>query len=61
MQVGGSTSSFSLQWQVKALQMQKEAMKMQGEAALRLIQGAIAPPPASGGQPHLGQNIDIRV
>ena len=61
MQVGGSASSFSMQWQVKALQMQKEALEMQGEAALKLIQGASAPPPASGGQPHLGQNIDIRV
>ena len=61
MQVGGSTSSFSMQWQVKALQMQKEAIEMQGQAAIKLIQGAIAPQPATSGQPHLGQNIDIRV
>ncbi len=61
MQVGGSTSSFSMQWQVKALQMQKEAMEMQGEGALKLIKGASAPQPPSAGQPHLGQNIDIRV
>ena len=61
MEVGGSTSSFSMQWQVKALQMQKETMEMQGEGALKLIQSASAPTPASSGQPHLGQNVDIRV
>ncbi len=61
MEIGGSTSSFSMQWHVKALQMQKEAVEMQGEAALKLIQGASAPPPVSDGQTHLGQNIDIRV
>ena len=61
MQVGSSTSSFSMQWQVKALQMQKEATEMQGQSALKLIQGASAPPPVSDGQTHLGQNLDIRV
>lgn len=61
MQVGGSTSSFSLQWQVKSLQMQKETEKVQGAGMLKLIQQASPPQSAPQGQTHLGQHLDLRV
>jgi hypothetical protein len=49
MKVGSSTSLDALRWDVAVAKLTQNAVKQQGQAAVELIEAAVAPQPANNG------------
>jgi hypothetical protein len=57
VKVGESTSLDALRWEIGVAKLQQDATKAQGEAAVKLIESATAPPLAESG--HVGTRLNV--